>query len=154
VPGETNHKDLSSAPVQRGKWWHDEKFARPSESFRQFPYLTNLSPQPPTRGDHHLCRAGNALELIGSCTVSVHGTALIVKSRAAMLDRYTRLYNPMSVASHLNDPDHWRQRAKEARLVAEHMDDEALRQAMLSIADDYDRIAGRVALRQARTSGD
>ena len=60
----------------------------------------------------------------------------------------------MSAAPHLNDPDHWRQRAKEARLVAEHMGDDALRQAMLSIADDYDRIAARVALHQPRTSGD
>ena len=60
----------------------------------------------------------------------------------------------MSANSHLNDPEHWRQRAMEARLVAEQMDDEASRKAMLSIVEDYARIAARAALRQSRNSGD
>jgi hypothetical protein len=37
--------------------------------------------------------------------------------------------------SFFNDPDHWRRRANEARLLAEQMDDECRGERMLSIAD-------------------
>jgi len=46
-------------------------------------------------------------------------------------------------ASHINDPAHWHQRAEEARILAEQMNDEQSRQMMLRIADDYDRLAQR-----------
>jgi len=47
---------------------------------------------------------------------------------------------PLSVA---NDPEHWRQRAEEARAIAELMTDMPSREAMLRIAADYDRLAKR-----------
>jgi hypothetical protein len=53
----------------------------------------------------------------------------------------------MSVASHFNDPAHWRQRAEEARLLAKQMNDEAEKKTMLGIADDYDKLAIRAAQR-------
>jgi hypothetical protein len=46
-------------------------------------------------------------------------------------------------ASYINDPAHWRQRAEEARILAEQMNDEKSKQMMLRIADDYDRLAQR-----------
>jgi hypothetical protein len=49
--------------------------------------------------------------------------------------------------SFINDPEHWRQRAEEARALADQMNDEASRQTMLRIAADYDRLAERAALR-------
>jgi hypothetical protein len=47
---------------------------------------------------------------------------------------------PLSVA---NDPEHWRQRAEEARAITELMTDMPSREAMLRIAADYDRLAKR-----------
>ena len=41
----------------------------------------------------------------------------------------------------LNDPAHWRRRAAETRSIADRLDDAAARQAMLEIADQYERIA-------------
>ena len=49
--------------------------------------------------------------------------------------------------SFINDPEHWGQRAEEARALADQMNDEASKQAMLRIAADYDRLAERAALR-------
>jgi hypothetical protein len=49
--------------------------------------------------------------------------------------------------SFINDPEHWRQRAEEARALADQMNDEASKQAMLRIVADYDRLAERAALR-------
>ena len=51
----------------------------------------------------------------------------------------------MPDAPHFNDPEHWRQRAKEARGLAEQMSDETSRKMMLKIADDYDKLAARAA---------
>jgi hypothetical protein len=45
--------------------------------------------------------------------------------------------------SYLNDPEHWRFRAKEARAMAEYMTDPASRQMMLDVAADYERLAAR-----------
>jgi hypothetical protein len=54
---------------------------------------------------------------------------------------------PMPNAPHFNDPEHWRQRAEESRVLAEQMTDEAARNTMLGIADDYDKLAVRGAIR-------
>ena len=53
----------------------------------------------------------------------------------------------MPIAPHFNDPDHWRQRAEESRILAEQMSDEAEKKTMLGIADDYDKLAVRAAQR-------
>jgi hypothetical protein len=41
----------------------------------------------------------------------------------------------------MNDPDYWRERAKEARRVAEQLSDEFSKQTMLKIAKSYDSLA-------------
>jgi hypothetical protein len=46
-------------------------------------------------------------------------------------------------ASFINDPAHWRQRAEEARAIAEQMNDLNSKDAMLRIAKDYERLAER-----------
>ena len=46
-------------------------------------------------------------------------------------------------ASFINDPEHWRKRAEEARTLADQMNDEKSKQTMLRIAADYDRLAER-----------
>jgi hypothetical protein len=44
--------------------------------------------------------------------------------------------------SHIfDDPKHWRQRAQEARALAEQMPDAESKEAMLRIARDYERLA-------------
>jgi hypothetical protein len=53
----------------------------------------------------------------------------------------------MSVAPHFNDPQHWHQRAEEARVLAEQMTDEGARKLMLEIAVDYDTLAVRASIR-------
>src|SRR5215831_5972866 len=51
-------------------------------------------------------------------------------------------------ASFINDPEHWRRRAEEARTIAEQMSDSPSKEAMLRIAKDYERLAER-----GRTAG-
>jgi hypothetical protein len=41
----------------------------------------------------------------------------------------------------INSPSHWRDRAEEARRIAEDMSDAEAKRMMLGIADDYDRLA-------------
>jgi hypothetical protein len=42
-----------------------------------------------------------------------------------------------------NDPEHWRQRAAEARKLANDMTDAVAKRAMLEVAEKYDRVAER-----------
>lgn len=49
--------------------------------------------------------------------------------------------------SFINDPEHWRNRAEEARTLADQMNEEPSKQMMLRIAAEYDRLAERAELR-------
>ena len=60
----------------------------------------------------------------------------------------------MPFAPHFNDPDHWRQRAEETRILAEQMSDEVQKKTILGIADDYDKLAVRAAQRQKGDTND
>jgi 5-bromo-4-chloroindolyl phosphate hydrolysis protein len=54
----------------------------------------------------------------------------------------------MPIAQHFNDPAHWQQRAKEARVLAGQMSDETTKKLMRRIADDYDDLSVRAAIRK------
>ena len=45
--------------------------------------------------------------------------------------------------SHINDPKHWRERAEEARVHAEQLTDPESKKTMLTIAEDYEKLAKR-----------
>lgn len=46
-----------------------------------------------------------------------------------------------------NDPQHWHERARDARAVAERMSDIEGRARMLAIADQYEKLAERAVAR-------
>jgi hypothetical protein len=48
----------------------------------------------------------------------------------------------------LEDPDHWRRRATEVRVIAEQMDSPSERQAMQLLAERYDLLAVRAEQRK------
>jgi hypothetical protein len=50
----------------------------------------------------------------------------------------------------INDAKHWRERAEETRTMAERMSDPDAKQAMLRIAEEYEKVAKRA---EARTIG-
>ena len=50
----------------------------------------------------------------------------------------------------INDPAHWRDRAQQMRVLAEDMNDEYSKAAMLRIAEEYERLAKRA---EQRASG-
>ena len=50
-------------------------------------------------------------------------------------------------AHFINDPAHWRQRAEEARAIADQMNDPESKRMMLKVAEDYDRLAERAEQR-------
>ena len=47
----------------------------------------------------------------------------------------------------VNDPQHWRDRAAEMRVLAVSASDMNTMAIMLRLADDYDRLADRAAMR-------
>jgi hypothetical protein len=53
----------------------------------------------------------------------------------------------MPRASFIDKPKRWRQRAEKTRTLAEQMEDGVSRHMMYHIADDYERLAVRAALR-------
>jgi hypothetical protein len=50
----------------------------------------------------------------------------------------------------IDDADRWRRRAEEARALAEKLNGDQARVAMLAIADDYDKLARRADERTGR----
>ena len=51
------------------------------------------------------------------------------------------------VSHFINEPDHWRARAEEARILANQMNDAEAKVAMLRIAEEYERLAQRAEAR-------
>ena len=47
----------------------------------------------------------------------------------------------MPISSNINDPEYGQQRAKEARLLAERISDETVKQTVLSVAEECDGFA-------------
>jgi hypothetical protein len=47
----------------------------------------------------------------------------------------------MMLASFINDPEHWLERAEQMRTLADELDDEQVKETMLRIANDYGRLA-------------
>jgi hypothetical protein len=50
-----------------------------------------------------------------------------------------------------DDPEHWRQRAKEARDIAQQMSDPVSREMMLQIGKEYEQIAENARRRLLRS---
>jgi hypothetical protein len=59
--------------------------------------------------------------------------------------------NAQTPASAFNDPEHLRQRSEEARRMADLMSDIPSKEAMLRIAEDYERLAKRAEERAKRS---
>jgi hypothetical protein len=49
----------------------------------------------------------------------------------------------------INDPKHWLDRAKEARALAQQINDPEATRTLLAIADDYERLSKRAEERAA-----
>jgi hypothetical protein len=52
----------------------------------------------------------------------------------------------------IDDPEHWRKRAKDTRELADQVDDPTARQTLLEIAQSYDELA-ELAERRKATEG-
>jgi len=53
----------------------------------------------------------------------------------------------------MNDPKHWRDRAEEARALADQMPDPISKHMMIGIAQDYEQLAERAEERKKGGSG-
>jgi hypothetical protein len=53
----------------------------------------------------------------------------------------------MMLATFINDPEHWLQRAEQMRILADEIHDEQAKETMLRIANDYGRLAERAEQR-------
>src|SRR6266480_1223289 len=75
-----------------------------------------------------------------------HRYATVQTSKEARLHR-RREYAMLAVP--INDPKHWRDRAEEARTVADQLTDADSKRRMLRIAEDYETLAKRAEQRLA-----
>jgi hypothetical protein len=53
----------------------------------------------------------------------------------------------MTLASFINDPEHWLQRAEQMRTLADEVHDDQAKETMLRIANDYGHLAERAEQR-------
>ena len=53
----------------------------------------------------------------------------------------------MRAVPQFNNPKYWHQRAEEARAMAKQMNSELSKKMMLKVADDYDGLADKAAVR-------
>jgi hypothetical protein len=67
----------------------------------------------------------------------------------APLPMGSRRLNGAMPFSHLNDPEHWRERAKKARALAEDMADSVSKEKMLDLAANYEHLAKRAEDRRS-----
>jgi hypothetical protein len=51
-----------------------------------------------------------------------------------------------------NDPEHWRKRAEDMRMLAKEIKDPLSKETMLRIADDYERLAKRAKRAKERAT--
>jgi hypothetical protein len=58
----------------------------------------------------------------------------------------------MPATSTIDDPTHWRQRAEEARRIADQLDDPIAKKTMLDIALSYDQLAALTKAKLASRS--
>ena len=60
------------------------------------------------------------------------------------------LGEPLSVMSHpyINEPKYWRERAEEARSIAQLLNDQEAKRQLLAIAARYDRLADHIKQRR------
>ena len=98
-----------------------------------------------TLDNDKLWRVENSNRLASAGTSGLVWAA--AKPEAAGEGRPTAARGAEMPASFINDPAHWRQRAEEARTIAEQMSDLNSKDAMLRIAKDYERLAERAEQR-------
>jgi hypothetical protein len=83
-----------------------------------------------------------ACEIFATLGKSFHPVTLQSGFPAPLSRSYNRWGRGM-VSHFINEPEHWRARADEARILAKQMNDAEAKVAMLRIAEDYERLAQR-----------
>ena len=68
--------------------------------------------------------------------MSDHADALLHSSNSNMM-----------LASFIDDPEHWLQRAEQMRILSDEINDEQAKETMLRIVNDYGRLAARAEQR-------
>jgi hypothetical protein len=87
-------------------------------------------------------------EIFATNNKSFHPVTLQIGFPAPLSQTYNKRRRGM-ISHFINEPDHWRARAEEARILANQMNDSESKDAMLRIAQDYERLAKRAEHRAA-----